>query len=349
MSRFICAILVLGACSEREYNISAAPERPVGELAIRGQVCDQARQVWLQDALVYTHLFDENGIIFDTRSSITDVEGRYELTGLAGGYPYDIYVQKGQEILEQFTVDLPEGGDADLAPPACFGDTDLQVVVVSGAYDDMGVVFDALGVEGYRLVDGQQGDAIVDFLSDPANLEDVDVLFFDGGHKEEGVFWGDGPNVANVQATVRTFVEGGGIVYATDWAYDVVEQVWPEAIDFVGDDTVPDAAQTGEPIELNADILDPNLQGALGIPFVPLVYDISEWPVITGVASGTQVYLAGDVSYRIGFDAIPIEDAPLLVEFGAGNGKVVVSTFRSSANSSGEALAVLGALIGSFD
>src|SRR5690606_9258211 len=137
-------------------------------------------------------------------------------------------------------------GDALLPPPPCFGQTDLRVAIISGAYDDMEAVFEALGVEGYHLVDGQKGDEIVDFLSDVGNVAEYDVLFFDGGHREEDVIWGTAPGVASVQATVRSFVEGGGTVYATDWAYDVVEQIWPDQIEFAGDDLVPDAAQMGE-------------------------------------------------------------------------------------------------------
>lgn len=346
MSRLLL-LLALAGCSESEFNFGPAAQ-PVGELVVSGQACDAERQVWLEDALVYTHLFDDAGIVFDTRTDTTDASGQWELTGLAGGYDYEIYVQKGQAILEQFTVSVPNGESIALPPPACFGDTDLQVAVISGAYDDMETVLALLGIEGYRLVDGQQGDEIVDFLSDPANLADYQVVFFDGGHKEADIIHGTDPAVAAVHDTLRSYVEGGGVLYATDWSYDVVEQIWPDQIDFLGDDLVPDSAQTGEPGTVVAAVVDQALQGALGFPSANVVYDMSEWPVIEDVAEGTLVYLQGDAPYREGFDVLTITESPLLVEFTVGSGRVIVSTFRNSANSTGETLAVLSAMIGSI-
>jgi hypothetical protein len=41
-------------------------------------------------------------------------------------------------------------------------------------------------------------------------------------------------------------VNNGGSVYASDWAYDVVEIGWPDRVDFVGADEIPNDAQLGE-------------------------------------------------------------------------------------------------------
>lgn len=346
----VAPLLLLGACSESDFNFSNVPApQPIGELLIRGQVCDPELQIWMEGALVYTHLYDEDGVVFDTVTDTTDAEGRYTLEGLAGGYEYEIYVQKGQSLIEKFRAKLPEDGNLDIPPPPCFGEVDMQVAVITGAYDDMEKVFQIIGVGGYHLINGQVGSEIVDFFASVENLAEYQVIFFNGGHKEEGVIYGDGPEVQGVRNTLRTWVEGGGTLYVTDWAYDVVETIWPDPLDFLGDDSVPDAAQRGEPGTIQATVVDPGLLAAVGVPAANVVYDLSEWPLIEDVSEGTTVYLEGDAQYRVGFDVYTVPKSPLLVEFPAGDGRVIVSTFRNSANSSGESLAILQALISTLD
>lgn len=342
------ALLALAAmgCSENEFSFTpVAPEQPAGELSVHGQLCDAERQIWMEGAQIYTHLYDENGVIFDTLSTVSDADGKWTLTGLAGGHEYELYVQKGQVVVEKFVVTMPEEGDFTLPVPDCFGEVELAVAVITGAYDDMESVFTAIGLQGYRVIDGQRDDDIVHFLSDAANLVDFDVLFFDGGHKEEGVFYGDSPNVEVVRETLRAWVDAGGVVYATDWAYDVVEQTWPEPIDWIGDDSVPNAAQKGEPGNIVAAVEDDGLQGALGRADLTLNYDLPVWPVIQSVQPQVKVYLAGDAPYRTGFDVHVQAGSPLLVEFEQGAGRVVFSTFRNQVNSSGDSLSVLNAII----
>ena len=41
------------------------------------------------------------------------------------------------------------------------------------------------------------------------------------------------------------FVTGGGTLVVSDWAYEMIEYCWPDAVEFYGDDLVPDAAQVG--------------------------------------------------------------------------------------------------------
>src|SRR5690625_3834539 len=66
---------------------------------------------------------------------------------------------------------------------------------------------------------------------------------------------------------LQAFVEAGGVLYCTDWAYDYVEQTFPSKIDFYGSDDTPadqpedpNAAEFGEGgIEVQGEILENSL------------------------------------------------------------------------------------------
>lgn len=338
----LVSALLLAACTEQEFNIQNNPP-PAGDLTLSGRVCHPVFQTWLPDALVYTHLYDEFDVVYDSRSDYTDTDGFFTLTDLVANKDYEIYVQVGQDIIDKYIVNLGSE-DLQVPPPACFDEAGLEVAVVTGAYDELAPVLDAIGVTGVTIIDGQVGSEITDFLTDPASLATYDMVFFDGGHREDGVIHGTGP-IQAVHDNLRAYVQGGGVVFASDWAYDVVEQVWPAKVDFYGDDLVPDAAQVGELGVVTADVVDSGLGGQIGVPTVDVAYDLSVWPLIDGVDPSVTVYLAGDAPYRIGFDVYTAPDVPLLVGFDDGAGRVVFTTYRNSANNSQAMLGVLLALV----
>ncbi len=129
------------------------------------------------------------------------------------------------------------------------------------------------------------------------------------------------------------FVEGGGTLVVTDWGYDIVEACWPDAIEFFGDDLVPDAAQAGMPdAAVLADVKDEALKESLGAS-VNITYDYTAWSVIESVGGETEVLLSGTVEYQPSGDQLPVSlaDAPLVVRFKPGRGQVVYSTFHWAA------------------
>lgn len=345
---FITTLLLFG-CSEQEFNFQYVPPAP-GDLSIQGRVCDPIRQTWLEGAFVYTNLYDEdNDVVYDTRTDTTDADGIYVLDALNGDLEYEIYVQMGHDIIDQFIVTLSREADLVLPDPPCFADVDAQVVVITGTYDDLVPTLAAANVPVARVIDGQRGDELVDFLSDVANLVEYDILFFDGGHQEDGVVHGAGPAVTSVQDSLRTYVEQGGVIFASDWAYDVVERLYPEKVEWVGDDAVADAAQAGEPGDVTANVTNSGLSLAVGQDTVTVRYDLAEWPVIEVVDATVDVYLQGDVVWRQGMSTYPVADAPVLIGFEQGSGNVIYSTYRAAANADGNMLAVLAAMVESVD
>ncbi len=327
------SLLVLAACSEREFSVTSTPEVVPRDAHIKGRVCDPVTQRWLEGAMVYTNLFDEGGVVYDTSVSLSDSDGRWEFT-VPGERTYDVYVQIGNDVVEQIQVTVSEGETVEVPDPPCFQELDANVAVVTGDWDDLGRVFPTIGITDWTIVNGQTGLEIIDFLTDDANLGEYDALFFDGGHLEAGIFYGppDDPTVAAVHSALRRWVRNGGYLFASDWSYDVIEQIWPDEIEFFGDDLVPDAAQVGEPGTVTADLMDEDLADVIQAAQIDLTYDIPVWPVAEEVGENAKIWMIGAPDFRLGFDVYRMEDSPLLVSFQKGDGRVVFSSFRLSVN-----------------
>ncbi len=335
--------LTLLGCTENTFH-PVVPDHG-GELgSVTGRVCDQVTQSWLTGALVYTNLSDGDGAIYDTRIVRTDEEGRWELEALPGELDYDIYIQHSGVIIENFEVHLDGGEDLELDDPECFGEVDVAIAVITGDYDEFDTLLEEMGAGTPHVVNGLTGSEITDFLTDAESLAEFNAIFFNGGHIELGVIVDDGSegSAATVEAikeNVKGYVEGGGTLIATDWAYDVIEQIWEGKMEFLGDDTVVDAAQQGEPGTLTARVNDADLSAYLGADSVALNYDMAVWPVMESAIDQVTVYMEGTASYREGMVLTQVLNSPMMVGFTAGKGQVFFTTFRygNSTNSSGEA------------
>lgn len=130
------------------------------------------------------------------------------------------------------------------------------------------------------------------------------------------------------------FADGGGTLVVSDWAYDLVERCWPDAIEFYGDDATPDAAQVGiADDETLAAVTSERLATALGDALV-LTHDYTAWAVIEGVGADTEVLLRGDIELQPSSAELPepLAQSPLMVRFPTGrSGQVVFTTFHLAA------------------
>jgi len=129
---------------------------------------------------------------------------------------------------------------------------------------------------------------------------------------------------------IREFVDRGGRLVLSDWTYDLIVALWPDKIDFYGDEATLDTAQVGVLSQINASVPDSGLAEALGDDAISLAYNYSNWAVIESVSDDVVVHVSGDVTYRIsasdGYGELT--DVPLLVSFTQGGGQVVFSTFH---------------------
>jgi hypothetical protein len=134
------------------------------------------------------------------------------------------------------------------------------------------------------------------------------------------------------------FVEGGGTLVVSDWAYELVESCFPQRLAFIGVENEPDAAQVGLAGSVAATVRNEALRAEIG-DAVLVEFNYTAWAVVTDVGSGVEVLLSGPVLYQPtesgGYERL--EDAPLMVRWAEGSGQVVFSSFHFFAQ--GETLA----------
>lgn len=342
----IALVAALAACNDTNFFVKGDAEPPgLVPGAIQGRTCDPAGSNWLADATIYTHLIDDAGRLYQTVQAYSDRDGKWTLEGLPAEREYDIYVQYGDDVIERFEdVWVGDGDLVLLDEPPCFDPLAIDVAVITGDYDRFDLVLDNMGFANYELIDGLTAPEVTDFLGNLEGMQQYDIIFFNGGLVEEGVFYSTDGSTTDHELyleNIREYVRGGGSVYASDWAYDVIERAWPDRLDFVGDDAVPDAAQLGEYDLVTANISDAALSEWLGLGTLDVEYDLPVWPPVEAVEGSVSVHMRGSVEYRLGTERYSLVDSPLLVSFASGEGRVGYSTFRVARNASVELNLVL--------
>lgn len=143
---------------------------------------------------------------------------------------------------------------------------------------------------------------------------------------------------------LHSFVENGGILYCTDWAYDYVEQTFPSMIDFYGSDAIPAdqpelpfAAEIGpSDIDVQGEVLNSSLTSWLsGVTCndrntclntdgsVHITSFMEDWVMMHGPHPNADldIWVEGEVEDKT---------IPLTVSFNVGTGKVIYSSYHTA-------------------
>jgi hypothetical protein len=299
---------------------------PPGSGTVDGRVCAPDGETWLADATVYVERPDGS-----RSQATTDADGHYTLTGVPAGAQV-VNIEKGSfhstvdvTVTADQTTTVPDDQCAILSPT-------VKVAVVTGQYDHVEQVLSDLGIQNAN-VDTYDGTSfgspwITGLLDDFATLSTYDIVFLNCGLNDSRIVSFPDQTAIN---NLKQFVQNGGSVYASDWAYTVVETAWPDKIDFARTDTdfSPLAANSpkfGTPVNgLAATIVDANLATGMGTSSISLDYQLGEWVAMQAVASGVTVYITGDAPLE---DGSNLTDVPHTVGFNVGAGRVLYTSFH---------------------
>lgn len=349
--RILFVVLIVG-CSD--YSISAQPDAPIAETspegspdtpadtpvgtpadtppttttdethtgAVTGTICDPegAAPVVFADVQI-----DLGGRV---ASTLTDADGQFTLTDLPYGTHTLEITRGGFQATHVVTIDRPL---VELADDVCL-ENDRRFLVFEGDYDAVEDILDDLGIPYDTAFLG--GSMQLDILTDPTALDDYEVILLNCGMDETWMWSSQG----TVGTNLRQWVRGGGALYVSDWAFQAVEQAFPDAIDFWGPDHQPDEAYGGREGSFTASVLDPAMQQTLGSSSVLLSYDLPGWTVAEGAASTTEVLVEGPAR-TVYSSSRPI--LPLAMRFQEGAGQVLFTTFHNEVQLSSEVEAVL--------
>ncbi len=301
---------------------SGGPSDPVDPLAlgaVQGRVCDPSGEGWVAGALVYAWFdLDGDAVSDGRRSDVTDGSGRFLLDDLPPG-PTTVYVEKGSFTVE-FEVTIVANDVTEVSEDTCLERDSVHIAVITGMYDDIGAILTAMTIP-YTSFSGIESAEYVDFLRDPAAMAEFDIIFINCGQHTE--WW---PHAGEVGNNLRNYVMAGGNLYASDWAYYMLEVSFPDLLDYYGDDSTAGAAAIGDPGEHWAEVIDPYMQALLGTSVAELNFDYNAWAIPVSPGPDTRVLVRGTA--RIEGSSATVIDSPLTVRSDPGGG-VIFTAFHN--------------------
>ena len=303
---------------------------------ITGYVCAPNDSLNIGGATVYVEATNCNGKPIKI-GAVSDDTGNFVLEDVPSG-PQTVVIEKGS-FKTDYSVVVPDGGEVhaqDVVQDACFDQEDAKIAVVSGDWDDIGGILKGLQIE-YDAYNGEDNfQETVGLLSDLEKLKEYDIIFFNCGADHEDILLG-----ASSQAMItnlQMFVDQGGSVYASDYAFVYVEWPWPSAINFVGGDMNTSGPKMGVPGPLQATVTDPALIGWLGKQSVSLNYDLPAWVAVESVPAATETHIIGSPLF-VG------TGVPLMVSHTQGQGKVLYTTFHNEPQVTDDMVKILQFLV----
>lgn len=261
---------------------------------------------------------------------------------------FDYTVKKGANALPTAATTLPSqtggGGTVEkMAVVTGFFDSIENVLAKIGLaeVDSMGLFVP--GTEQFTVIDGMgiplgpTYTPFLEFFSDPDNYADYRTIFLNCGIDEDDEY--DFFQNQDMVNNLRDWVTNGGRLYATDWSYDFVEQLFPEYVKFYGDDpgftstpgSINDAERGDDMEHINATILDDNLLAWLKNigatnpdDTVEIEGWLSGWAVIDDISADVKAWVEGPVLVD-GVESTRV----ITISFRHGDGMVFFSSYHT--------------------
>jgi len=316
---------------------------------VKGRVCAPDSKTYVTNAKVFVDAIgcDGNPVHIETLSGW---DGNYELKHVPCG-TWEVHIEKGS-FTHYVQVQVESGKVTDVSNQGikmCLGATAARLCVVTGDWDTIEETIHSLGFQ-YKLYEVPNweedwwGSDGVDLLTDLNALEgNCDVLFVDcGGSHCEIV-----QNEPSVVPNIKSFVQHGGSLYASDFAYCYSEYAFPDYIDFYGPDDEDCVMGSGSgPIQmdgnqkLDATVLDPDLIAYLGKSTFKANFGLG--PLVAVDNAGLS--LAHVQGFVPKFNAVQ----PFVMSyrpFGPGGGTVIYTNFHNDEQVSGDMSVILNYMV----
>lgn len=177
---------------------------------------------------------------------------------------------------------------------------------------------------------------LTEFLTSPdvaAALALFRGVFFNCGCDESLI------NDAGVLGALQTYVSNGGNVYVSDWAYQYIENAWPDAVEWYGDDTGDNArvgnSNAAQPVNIEDAGLLAWLRAAGLIAADATTFNVNfnlpSWVVMEDSAASTnEILTANDLPNGPG--DVPIgtrSTLPITIDFSSGTGCVFYTSYHN--------------------
>ena len=236
-----------------------------------------------------------------------------------------------------------------------------KIAVSSGTQDHLDAILSALGITEYDCYEGRKtpgastptcaqvaGKNIADVLQNPTTLNGYHMLLIScapGAYAN----YSSNHNMATITSNTVAWVSAGGRMFATDTAYDYIEQAFPDAITFKGATAASGVAQPvdganlgcspGKTTSFAVDVTDPTLVqwlhavGVSSAPSVSIQGFIQPWSAIGSLPISTRLLASGSFSLLPSVGSTTCgssQNVPLTATFETGTcGRVAYSSYHT--------------------
>lgn len=350
----LLSALLLVACDACELDpLSVVPDPG----SISGRICDPAEARGIYGARVWVVLVTGDGSehIIETE---TDADGEFHLEGVPVG-TYDLFVARGSFHATVEDVDVLEAEVTALDESTTCIEPEVSFTVYDG-HDSVEEVLERIGYSVANLVDTHHEwdehdedtpSWLVLEFGEYESFKDNDILFINCAAHEWAIDNASPTEMLRVLENLRRFVTDGGSIYLSDWSYDLLELLYPDAVDWYGDDEERNAAEVGKQQIFVGTVLDEDIRAMLGRDRASLKYEQGRIALPLQLGEGSRALITADILARDGNTDRTYTDVPVLLEHrpptvdGPSAGRIIFTTFHNGRDNTPAMDEVLRAIV----
>jgi hypothetical protein len=192
----------------------------------------------------------------------------------------------------------------------------VKIAYIPGAYDKIEQVVTRLGFTPTQIQTSQLATA---------DLSRYNVILFNCGCDTSQT---TDPTTLN---RVRTWVQNGGIMYASDWADDWVTALFPNKLNFL-----QPYQKVGQSSVQTATIADDALKLALGKTAAQIDFNLSSWVVVDTLAAGADPLISGPANVVLPAGQQTLQGKPYAAQFAVTGGRVTYTSLHNEAQTTAD-------------
>ena len=299
-------------------------EQPCGTGRVEGLACTPDGNT-LSSASITLSGTDCEGNAFSLETT-SDSAGYYTFEDVPAGNQ-ELVVTSGSfsgtrivQVHPDQTTDL-----RDEAEKVCVAGDSARIAVIQGTWDDVGSLLDSMDIE-YDIVGSDQlsgtytSNDARNFLTDYNAMTEYDIIFIECGNLHDRI----SGSMAQIRSNLQFFVHNhGGSLYASDYAYQFIEEPFPDAVNFLG-------KEGGEDQTVMARVVSTPMLSLLGSSQAEIYFNLDHWVVMASAGPDSVVHFEGDPQLMNGTTH---NNAPFLVSFSppSSSGQAIFTSFHNSA------------------
>ncbi len=276
------------------------------------------------------------------KNTYSNAQGYFKISGISEGQK-TVVITTGSINFEK-AVNIQAGQVVKISDknnPLKLG-SNLKIAVVYGDFDEIQRILDTVGFVQKTAPDTGAYvlfNDLLEFLNSPY-FNDFDIAFVNCGATYEDTLY----NTPSLTQQLVNWVNSGHSLYASDWAYTVVEACFPGYIDFYGNDSIPGSAKLGYPMLTTSVINSQELKNHLGKDKADINFDLGGWVVINSLEQGStaEIWMTAD-SVRT-FSGL-LQNVPIMIYFTYGQGNVLYTSFHNEAQVTDDMVKILVTVI----